>query len=449
MRSFFWKIFLSFWATMALIVVGAVVASAVTIGHRLEALQDSRPAQLAVGAGTALGQGGRAELTRWLAQETDSIDNLRIFIVDEHQQELLDRWVPRRPLRRLRELERLQQGLADNYRPARFAPQLTGPEGETYTVLLLQRRSGPFGLIGVPGVPGTTLLLALVVSGLVSLLLARYFARPVVRLQAATRALATGRLDARVGAELRGRKDELATLATDFDDMAERLQQLLDGQRRLLRDVSHELRSPLTRLKVALGLARRGDGVSAQLDRIDVEADRLEALIARILQLARLSAEDSAPAMAALDLVELVDAVVEDARYEGEPRGVEIAWRHLDSATARGDAELLASAVENVLRNALRYAPADSRVDITLDREGNELRLAVRDRGPGVPEPELARLFEPFYRVAEARDRGSGGDGLGLAITARVAALHGGRVAAVNAEGGGLGVTIILPAAPD
>jgi two-component system sensor histidine kinase CpxA len=218
--------------------------------------------------------------------------------------------------------------------------------------------------------------------------------------------------------------------------MAARIQSLVEAQRRLLADVSHELRSPLTRLNLAVELARKAP--EASLDRIAREAARLNELVGEVLDLSRAEAN---PARERVELRTLVEQLVEDARVEAEPRGVRLELR-AEECVVTGDPELLRRAVENVLRNAIRYAPEGSAVEVAVTAQGG---VRIRDYGPGAPEAELGRLFEPFYRVERDRDRASGGAGLGLAIARRAVALHGGTIAAENA-GPGLAVTLRIPA---
>jgi two-component system sensor histidine kinase CpxA len=269
----------------------------------------------------------------------------------------------------------------------------------------------------------------------------------VSALGAATRDLAAGNLDARVGSNVSGRGDELGTLARDFDAMAGRLKELLRAREQLLRDVSHELRSPLARMRVALGLVRQpGSDLGRQLDRLETEIERLDRLIGQVLHLSRLDAHTGAVLRDDVDLVELVDGIARDAAFEAQARNVAIDWQPpREPLRVRGDGSLLASAVENVVRNAVRYTAPGTRVRLTLERDGASARITARDGGPGVPDGELGRIFEPFHRVAESRTRDSGGDGIGLAITARVLAAHGGTARAANAVGGGLAVTLSLP----
>jgi two-component system sensor histidine kinase CpxA len=244
----------------------------------------------------------------------------------------------------------------------------------------------------------------------------------------------------------------VAGLVRDFDAMAERLEMLVKAQSRLINDISHELRSPLARLNVALGLARQRAGVEStdMLDRIELEASRLNELIGRILTLARLEDGEQRVPQTPVPLGELVAGIAEDAEFEAQERHCHVHTVIPEGDWGvRGNDSLLHSAVENVVRNAIRYTQEGSSVEIELTGEkrpgGAEVVLRVSDSGPGVPEDALGKLFEPFYRLDDARGRLTGGVGLGLAITERAVRFHGGKVSAFNRAGGGLMVEIRLP----
>jgi two-component system sensor histidine kinase CpxA len=286
---------------------------------------------------------------------------------------------------------------------------------------------------------------------LVCFLLARYLTSPIVRLRAATQRLAGGDLTARAGAVGSRRRDEIAELVRDFDGMASRIENLVNAQSRLLNDISHELRSPLARLNVALGLARQRTGPEAAstLDRIEMEAERLNELIGRLLALARLEGGDQSMQRAPVDLEQLVREICKDADFEAQGRNCRVASNIAADCVVMGNADLLHSAVENVVRNAMRYTREGTEVEIVLARwegaNGPEARILVSDHGPGVPAESLDKLFRPFYRLDDARGRQTGGVGLGLAITERAVRLHGGSIKASNRPDGGLDVEIRVP----
>jgi two-component system, OmpR family, sensor histidine kinase CpxA len=287
---------------------------------------------------------------------------------------------------------------------------------------------------------------------LVCYFLSWFLTKPIVRLRMATRQLAAGDLAARIGAPPSSRRDEVAGLMRDFDAMAERIETLLKAQSRLLNDISHELRSPLARLNVALGLARQQVGVESvdMLDRIELEASRLNELIGRILTLARLEDGEQIVPQTPVAFDDIVASVTEDAEFEAQARKCHVQTSIAEADWAvRGNASLLHSAVENVVRNAIRYTREGTPVEIELNCESRngftEAVLHVSDSGPGVPAEALGKLFEPFYRLDDARGRQTGGVGLGLAITERAVRFHGGKVAAFNRAAGGLMVEIRLP----
>ena len=303
---------------------------------------------------------------------------------------------------------------------------------------------------------GMQLAIYLVVGGIICYGLAWHLTSPVRRLRHATRQLAAGDLTARAGEGMGRRSDEIAGLGRDFDKMAERMQALLNAQQRLLRDISHELRSPLARLNVALELARRNcgaPGAEAPLNRIEREAERLNDLIGQLLTLTLLESGMEKMEKSRVDLQSLVRGIAEDANFEARnaDRSVKILSSEDVDITVGGYEEMLHRAIENIVRNGLRYTAEGTKVEITLStlRKGGEefALIRVRDHGPGVPQAALSLLFQPFYRVTDARDRMTGGTGIGLAITYRAVQLHQGTVTAANDPAGGLVVEIEMPCA--
>jgi signal transduction histidine kinase len=266
---------------------------------------------------------------------------------------------------------------------------------------------------------------------------------PIRRLTAVVERFGRGDLSAR--AEMT-RRDEIGELARSFDGMAERLQTLVTSERRLLQDISHELRSPLTRLKLAIRLSRTAPDQKAALDRVDRETNRITSLVSEIVEMTRMEGDPAARTMETVDLGRVIDETVDDCRIEAQLfRGCNIRVEGKLSAQVSGDRELLRRAVENVLRNAIRYSPEKSNIDLTLAEKARSASVVVRDYGPGVPDELLNQIFEPFFRVEEARDEETGGIGLGLSIAKRSVRLHRGTITAENAEPG-LRVRIEIPA---
>jgi two-component system OmpR family sensor kinase len=285
-------------------------------------------------------------------------------------------------------------------------------------------------------------------SLLLSAGLAAYLARPVSRLRDGFRKLAKGELGVRLTAGMGRRRDEIADLAQDFDAMAERLQQLIASRDRLLHDVSHELRSPLARMSVAVGLARKsGEVPETALVRIETESRRLNEIVGDLLSLSR-AESDAGVEEIYFDLGALLQVVCDDARFEAQPRGVEVRLElspelaDPDRAPLlKGAPQLLRRGIENVIRNALRFSPAGDAVVVRGAVSDGRFEIDVSDKGPGVPAAMLQTMFEPFVKgPAESR-----GVGLGLSIARRALAAHGGALQAVNREGGGLSMRITLP----
>jgi len=284
-----------------------------------------------------------------------------------------------------------------------------------------------------------------VAGGIFCYFISSYLTKPLDRLGEAAAKIAEGRLDTRVDPSLKKRRDEIAGLARNFDRMAERIEALVTGQRRLLGDVSHELRSPLARLMVALSLVRQGpaEEVAENLDRIGLEARRLDTLIGQLLALTRIDSGADRGSPLRFDLTNLVQEVAADADFEARASHRHVTVKQSDACTVEGFEELLRSAVENVVRNAVRHTAEGTAVEISLQSAGAQALLFVRDCGPGVPENMLSEIFLPFRRVPHGD---SDGAGLGLAIAERAIQVHRGAIRASNAvQNAGLIVEIVLP----
>ena len=433
MRSLFLKIFLWFWLSQL------AMLAAFALAQRQWAEPPPLPAEatmraLAQNAAELLHQGSPRD---WLA-ELNQGSALRFYLFDSRGRELGGRRPPREYVRQLLE----HPEAARQRRHQAVQPLLV--DGRNYFLVAARPPRSRLGELP----PWARPAIAAAVSAGVCLLLAAYISRPVRRVRRAAQSLAAGELAARVDPLPKG-ADELAELSRDFNAMAARLQALIESQNRLLADVSHELRSPLARLQVALELARRraGSDSAEALDRIELEAERLNELIAQVLTLARIESGVRPPGRTRVALDALCRQIVEDAAFEAGDADKRVELVAALPVTVAGDPALLRSAIENVVRNALRYTASGSTVEVGLSRRSEAAVIDVRDHGPGLPVDELERIFEPFVRASAARERDTGGYGLGLAIARRTVELYGGVISAENAADGGLRVILRLPAA--
>lgn len=459
MKSLFAKLFLGFWLTSLVVALGAHLITR----HAYE---------------QARGQERHAALREWRQQQATAAQAILVARGDAAMREWLAPFLRRGgPFGRLHLVTATGEALAGRPLPP---PLLDAFAARSPEVVQFEHEDGTFVRLTAPGAPErwlvwapprhasrphggallfgrnwrlppelalTRLGLALLVSGAVCYGLARHFSQPVKALRAASAAVSGGDLNARVPASVTARGDELGRLAEDFNRMAEAIARMVESRSQLLRDVSHELRSPLARLQIALELARkRSHGAAAQeLDRIEAEAARLDTLIAQVLTLARLENAAGTLARESFDLAALLDAVVRDAAFEAEAKNIRIAWTRPTECRVHGDPNLLRSACENVVRNAVLHSPVATQVAVALETMPTEHRIRVDDAGPGVPGAQLESIFEPFVRGDVARTPGNAGTGLGLAIARRAITKHGGTIEARNGARGGLEVVIRLP----
>jgi two-component system sensor histidine kinase CpxA len=457
MRSLFLKIFLRFWLTVVL--VGAAIA--LSILYSVNRLQAERRAI----ASALLKQNTFAEVFETSGPRSLAIDFKRLAAADSIVAFLLgpdgSEALGRNPPPEVREVAKVVLRSGEAFIGAGYAGQRqTGPSGQSYSLVLAV--GGPQNVKAIVASAFVFQLpvISLIGGGLFCYLITRHITTPLSRLRHATADLADGRLETRVGASLGRRHDEIAALGADFDRMAERIDALVTGQRRLLGDVSHELRSPLSRLLVALSLAKQRVSVGAglagepardaheQLDRIAREAHRLNALIGQLLTLSRIDSGVQSGTRGRVDLTNLLHEVASDGDFEARPLGRRVVIIAADACAIDGFEEVLRSALENVVRNAIRHTRHGTSVEMSLERRsgpGGGTVVRVRDHGDGVPPAMLADMFLPFRRVPASTGEETEGAGLGLAIAARAVSAHGGTVRAMNAADGGLIVEIRLP----
>ena len=433
MNSLFAKILLWFWCTLAITLVGSAFISALNV-NRNTADQESPAAHLVTfqleEARSAYETGGRPALQAFL-DTLQRVYHARGILTDENGRDLLTNQDRSDMVRRARRSRAVPFFRTREDSVARIAG-----DGRFWFFFLVPRTS-----IGMWFLTPDHLFFG-AATILLCYWLALHLTSPVRALQKAVERFGHGDLSARASSH---RRDELGQLARAFNRMADRIETLLAAERRLLLDISHELRSPLARLGVAVELARSGDNLDSALNRIQKESDRLNSLVGQLLQVTRAEGDPKSLRGDPIRLDDLVQQLVDDAHIEATARGSRIQYEAHEAVLVEGDPELLRRSIENVLRNAIRYSPPNSVVEISVRRQGGHAVVRVRDFGPGVPEEALGRLFDAFYRVESDRNRSSGGIGLGLSIARRAIELHKGIIRARNA-GPGLEVTIELPA---
>ncbi len=445
MRSLFLKIFLSYWLAFALFLVTTILLTLAVRPPRENAGIEAQQQKFLEDAVQAYKTGG-AEAARAYLHGLRETQHVHAFLFDKGRDisgHPAPEWIERVERGQIHTAESVWGRLG----PMQFLrPSLITPDGHAYSLVIeLPSRHDHFGPHGIPTLG---ILIAIICSGLICYLLTRFLTSPIVRLRAATQKLSAGDLSARTGGKTSGGHDEMSELLRDFDTMAERLENLVNAQSRLLKDISHELRSPLARLNVALELARQRTGPEAEsaLQRIDLEANRLNELIGRLLTIVRLESGGDTMRKVPVPLAEIIREIASDAAFEAQARHCRVECSMANDCVVVGDPSLLSSAIENAVRNGVRYTAEQTAVEIGLECEdGREAVVTVSDCGPGVPEHSLDRLFRPFYRIDDDRGRATGGVGLGLAIVQRAVHLHGGTVKAENRPGGGLIIEIRLP----
>ena len=452
MGRLFWKIFLSFWLTLILVLLFSSWGTALYLESLNDVQRETNRDKLVRirmdAISNAIEYGGIAALKKTLNPgrrpppaffELSVSDKSGTILIHKKR-----RRMPQRPDISIVEVNKIINSIhGDEYKiTAKVIKRM--PAHPKFGRLLR-----PFGRF--PALALLWFAIAVLISGSVCFWLAWYLTQPIRQLQMATRQLASGKLSTRIKNIMGNRRDEIADLGKDFDHMAEQLQNLLLSQKQLLSDISHELRSPLARLHIALGLTRQktDSRVHAELDRIEHEAIRLDELIGQVLTLSRLDRDNAYKKEDYIDIATLLEDIVKDANFEAQhtQRSIALVTKH--TWTIQANAELLYRALENIIRNAVRYTAENTQVTVTLhaiQAQSNVIQIDICDQGDGIPESHLETIFEPFVRLSSSRNRKSGGYGLGLAIAQRAIHFHNGEVSAINHSTAGLCVTVRLPA---
>lgn len=451
MRSLYWKIFLSFWLASSLIIVTTAwvtseIAQQSSIPAREKVFMDSY-----ANAAVATFESGRhAALKKWMEQ-TGTSKKMTLYLLISTG-EIISNQPPPKLIREISEElvnENLNEGLL-KFGNLVVSHEILSTSGKAYRLVAVSEK--PLShFVQIPWAGLTLrLVIAIVISGLICYLLSIYLTQPLRSLGMAAKSIATGKLNTRVGRIKGHGHDELAELSGEFDRMAEQLEDMVTSKERLLQDISHELRSPLARLHIAIELGRKkaAGAAEGEFSRMEEECLRLNTLIGEILEFARLEKSMNEIHLENHNLPHMLQQIINNAHFEFGDRQIELVINNPEaSKSLLIDERLINRALENIIRNALRYSPKDKTIVISLatDAEENNYSIDIEDNGPGVPEEQLEKIFNPFYRVDKSREKKTGGYGLGLAIALQAVRLHQGSIAAHNRPSGGLCVRISLP----
>ena len=436
MGRLFWKFFIFIWIGQLTTILGV---SIVWILHHNENQKrgslDNIPSALIVESAAKTLQFGGVDALQSLLK---SKENVPVYAVNEAGQELLGRPV-----------------LADTIAQARSrlnnetdisSVKLIDISGKTLLIFSaedsLPPKNPPRRLF--PWVP---IIAATIASLIFASLLASYFSKPIRHLRSGFESVASGNFEVDLNSIMGGRRDDLADLGRDFDRMTNQLRTLIEGQRRLLHDISHELRSPLARLQVAIGLARQQpDKAESSMVRIERESTRMDHLVGELLTLSKVEAGLADSMKEHIDPEELLADIVDDAQFEAKAQDKDVQLVGRVNTSIQGNAELIHRAIENVIRNAIKHSPSGSSVIVSISESNSQLQISILDSGVGVVEAELELIFEPFFR-SNTNGNSADGHGLGLAIARRVIDAHHGSIRASNRATGGLCVEMLIPIA--
>jgi two-component system sensor histidine kinase CpxA len=453
MYSLFWNIFVSFWIAM--------IISGFTIAWYTEKLsEDEVPPlfkqhyqifkQQSEAAQQALSRAGIPGLLQWKADKQNIHAIERIYIVDEQRVEITHQPLPQDITKFINSEFSIHFNTSfDSSMDSILGFRVTAPDSKQYYLVTTFNKPHPLSYLLTP----QRIIIGIVVSGLICFALARYLSSPIKRLRQVATQLSQGNLDARLSDATQNRNDEIGELAKDFNVMASRLQAIITSQKHLMRDISHELRSPLARIQVALELARKQEtaAIDPELQRIELELERLNTLIDELLTFVRMEIDKETLDKVIVNIKDLLEQIVEDTRFENSQisRQQQVSINCPANLEISANPQLLYRAFENIIRNACFYAPKDTKVTIKCVASAHNILLTIEDEGPGVPEEMLEKIFEPFVRVSKSREKQSGGYGIGLAMTKRAIEIHGGQIQAKNKiSGTGMAMDISLPNCP-
>lgn len=450
MRSLYWKIFLTFWlATILIIVTTAWVTSEIAQKSSIPASEHVFMDSYANAAVAIYESGQKKALQKWLEQTGASKDMILFLLVSNG--EIIGSPHPPSIVKQISSNlvnEELDDGLL-KFGDIFVSHEILSTSGKAYRLAAVSKK--PLAhFVEIPWAGLTIrLTIAILISGLICYLLSIYLTQPLRSLRIAAHSIATGKFNTRVGHFKGHNKDEIAELSGEFDRMAEHLERMINSKERLLQDISHELRSPLARLQLAIALGRKKSPDTADVEfcRMEVECQRLNTLIGEILEFARLDKSSAILNKVPINLGLIVSSILDDARFEFGEDEADIVLKDSKVPELLLDERLIHRAIENIIRNALRYSAPHPKllVIVHLSDNGQHIYIDINDNGPGVPEEQLEKIFNPFYRVDTSREKKTGGYGLGLSIALQAVKLHNGTIKAENRSEGGLCVRISLP----
>lgn len=471
-HSLFWKIFLYFWVSMMLFGICSALIDAKI--RQTERDSPYTPVSVIIKRSHQLikQDTDKIVLKEWLLESQDRIQSNTVYILDSKGKDLLNRPLNTRIQQALHQHSKEPQEFDPYFqkpdsiffdpRPlhSNDIPPLPGPaiiviklvsnSGESYTLIIDNKTNRDNWIFWRTVSIGTRIAMAFLLSGIICSFLARYLTTPIQKLRTATHRIASGHFDSPMNKRIAKREDEIGDLGRDFDSMAKRIEITLQSQQRLLRDVSHELRSPLARLQIALGLAfQRSNGlIKPELQHIEKEVERLNELISQSLSLASINSQTIIPKKTKINLTNLLKEVIENVEYEAQEKQCHIISSQMDNCFINGNKDLLYSGLENIIRNAIQHTKIDTQIETSIILSNTYhpvATLTIRDHGIGVPESDINELFKPFFQVDEARTQQNGGYGIGLAIAERAIHLHNGSIRIANIAKGGLEVSLQLP----
>ncbi len=453
MRSLYWKIFISFWlATILIIFTTAWVTSQIAHESTQPAREQTFMDSYANAAVATYESGQQTALLNWL-KKIGLSRHMSIYLLSSTGEIIGAEAAPANVKKVADNLlkDQLSEGIFKSGNLI-VSHEIISTSGKYYRLAAVSEKPISY-FVQIPWAGLTIrLTLAIFISGLICYLLSLYLTQPLRSLGMAAKSIAKGELNTRVG-RLRGHhKDEIAELSDEFDSMAEQLENLVSSKERLLQDISHELRSPLARLNIAIELGRNKTKnlADTEFNRMEMECARLNALIGEILEFARLEKSTTELYLSDVDMTELLTNTIQDANYESGDQSSRVIAGTIEPCHLLVDARLIHRAIENILRNAMHYTPSEEKILVSLGHmESDKIYIDIKDNGPGVPEDQLEKIFNPFYRVDTSRTKKTGGYGLGLAIASRAVQLHHGEIIASNNLEGGLLVKIILPLRKD